>query len=139
MLIKDYFPDSKRYFDNDCYCLNEVYDLNGLYYKLYYPNYQFSYVMRIDSMLDDTDTFVGIRRNEFLVVFALRDDNEFDKPEGTIADMQRVPINKNNLLAFQDIIKNLPDDDRHDFDIDNDSMESLKKLLSMSNRLVISD
>ena len=136
MLIKDYFPDSKRYFNNDCYCPNEVYDLTGLSYKLYYPNDQFSYVMKIDDMYEDTDTFVGICRNEFLLVFVLRENNEFDKPEGTIEGMQRIPINKSNYLALRDILRKVSEEDRHNFEPDKDSMKSLNKILSISDAII---
>lgn len=99
MLIKDYFPDSERYFNNDCYLPNEVYDLTGLSYKHYYPEDQFSFIMNLDKEYDDTDMVVGISKNEFLVVSVLRDENEFDDPEGTIVNMQRIPINRENFYS----------------------------------------
>ena len=136
MTINDYFPDSERFFNHDCYCPNEVYDLSRFFYKHYYPNDQFSYVMKIDDMYDDTDTFIGISRNEFLIVFVLREDNEFNKPAGTIEDMQRIPINKSNYLALRDILRKVPEDDRHDFEPDEDSMESLNKILSISDAII---
>lgn len=136
MTINDYFPDSERFFDYDCYCSNKVYDLSGFFYKLYYPNDQFSYVMKIDSMFNDTDTFVGISRNEYLIVFVLRENNELNKPEGTIADMQRIPINKNNYLALRDILRKVSENDRHDFDPGEENMKLLNKILSMSDAII---
>ena len=137
MKINDYFPDSDRFFNCDCYCPNEVYDLTGFSYRLYYPDDQFSYVMKIDDMYEDTGTFVGISRNEFLVVFVLRENNEFNKPVGTIEEMQRIPINKSNYLALRDILRKVPEEDRHDFEPDNDSMESLNKVLSISDAIIL--
>ena len=136
MKINDYFPDSERFFKYDCYCPNEVYDVSGFSYRLYYPDDQFSYVMKIDDMYEDTDTFVGISRNEFLVVFVLRENNEFNKPVGTIEGMQRISVNKSNYLALRDILRKVPEEDRHNFEPDKDSMKSLNKILSISDAII---
>ena len=138
MTINDYFPDSERFFNYDCYCPNEVYDMSGFFYELYYPNDQFSYVMKINDMYDDTDTFVGISRNEFLVVFVLRENNEFNKPVGTIEGMQRISVNKSNYLALRDIMRKVPEEDRHNFEPDEDSMKSLNKILKISDAIMVS-
>ena len=92
--------------------------------------------MKIDSMFNDTDTFVGISRNEYLIVFVLRENNELNKPEGTIADMQRIPINKDNHLALRDILRKVPENDRQDFNPGKENMKSLNKILSMSDAII---
>lgn len=138
MLIQDYFKDAEKFFLNDCYCPNEVYDLTGFFYKLYYPDDQFSYVMRIDDVFDDdTVTHVGISRNEFLLVFTYGSESE-NGVEGTIADMQRVPINKNNYLALKDMLMKVPCDEMHELTPDGDSLKSLNKILSMSDAIMVS-
>ena len=37
MKIKELHEDIERYLDEDCYCPNEVYALDGFFYQNYYP------------------------------------------------------------------------------------------------------
>ena len=137
MMIKDYFPDAERYFNNDCYCPNEVYDLTGVFYELYYPEDQFSPIMRIDTFLDDATVWVGISKKEFLYVVVLNEGNSDNKPAGTINEMQRLPINKSNYLTFIDILNQVDPKESHQFDLGEDTLNSLNEVLSMSDAIMI--
>lgn len=139
MFIRDYFEDAERYFQQDCYCPNEVYDLTGIFFKLYYPEDQYSYIMTLSTVYDDCDLFIGISKGEFLMVAVIStEDNEFNLPVGSVVDMQRIPISMNNYLALKDILNNVPDEDRHSLNPDEDSLESLNKLISISDAIMIS-
>lgn len=138
MTLGDYFDDAERYFDNDCYCPNEVYDLTGFGYYLYYLDDHFTPLLVLEDVFDDTDVWVGVAKRGFLTVYVLREDNDFGKPEGTIENMQHLPINEDNWLTFRDILRGVPDEERHHLNPGEDTLENLGNLLSMSNAVMVS-
>lgn len=133
MRLRDHIPDADRYLAHDCYCPGEVYDLTGFFYEVYSGDDWFTPLVRTGAFFDDgSETWVGICRGEFLIVM-------MDADGTRVENMQRVPIGPNNWRFFAEVVRNGEVVEGLHLDPGEDTMRSLRRLMSMSSGVVISD
>lgn len=98
MLLRDVHPDVQRYLEEDCYCPYEVYEPNGFFFDLFYPDIECVLVAKTDTVA------VVIACGEFsqerpqcLVFFY----GENDYPS-RIVNAQCVDATENNIAFLRD-------------------------------------
>ena len=128
--LKDYLPDIERYFREDCYCPNEVYSVDGFYYRLVYADTP-------AKLLDEGEyngkvllfETLADRKDPILLNVWVEDDK--------VVETERYELSQKNI----ENIKKVLHDNTHKFKLTeaDDLTKSVKEILSLSNGLVIRD
>ena len=128
--LKDYLPDIERYFRDDCYCLNEVYSVDGFGYRLVYAD--------TPAKLIDEGNYNG--KVLFFETLAERKDPillnvwvEDDK----VVECERYEVSKENI----ENIKKCLHDNTYKFKLTeaDELAKETKEIFNLCNGVVISD
>lgn len=126
--------DMARYLANDCYCPNEIYGLDGFFYRLFPPDSP----CRIVTQNDDMTVVIawqGEADEKPQAIMFWHDDK--DNP-GRIIGAQRVDATKNNVEILSAIANGEKTDGRKIDEYEPGSTkESIEKVLSISDAVMI--
>ena len=112
--------DVERYLREDCYCPNEVYDLNGFYYNLYYTTDKVKLFAEYDtSKFEEKCDIVNEKTNK--IYFAYTTEKRTGQilmisvnKENKVYDITRMDATENNYKLISDICKKNKTDRRFD-------------------------
>lgn len=99
MKIKELHKDIERYLNEDCYCPNEVYSLDGLFYQNYYSEQDCKLLGKREELIaclahPSNDE----KEEETVVLFFIKD--------GKCYDSTWYDATENNLKITKDILEN---------------------------------
>lgn len=132
--LKDYIPDIERYFEEDCYCPNEVYSVDGFFYRYVYADNEAKLLTKgkhneKDVYLFETIAESGEKKYPILLNVWVNEENKVDYCE-------RYDVSKENI---ENISKFLKDNSYH-FKLTeaDDLSKKAEQLFNISN-IVIRD
>ena len=129
--LADVHPDMERFLEEDCYCPNEIYDVSGFFYQLFYPDTECGIV----TQTEDASVVVacGARQDRPQCIYFWHDDGS-----GRIVDAQRVDATENNIGLLRDLAHGKRPEGRLN-EYEAGRMESdLKKVFSMCDAVFVS-
>lgn len=145
MKLGETYPDMERYLLNDCYCPNEIYDVDGFWYRLFPADTDCMVIEQSDDMTavicasghasDGTPKW-----DDAQAIMFWHDDEDGDNPEHRIVEAQRVDATENNVGILRDIVRGIePDDRQFDEYVPGKMQRDLDRLMSLCGGVVIRD
>lgn len=135
MKLKDIHPDMSRYLEEDCYCLNEIYDISGFFYMLFPEDSPCELIAKGDNVfacIASTEQTLNteLRNLQILIV-------NVDTSNNKIVDTFRVDATENNIAVVKRFCAgNLNDDDRFDEYESGATQAALEEMLSMCDMVI---
>lgn len=127
----------ERFLQDDCYCPNEIYGIDGFFYMLFTK--------------DDECTLIERNQERAAVICTTSKGKEVDKPQavmvwydddeapGKVINAQRVDATENNIAILRSIVRGeKPDGRRIDEFEPGHLRKSVEKVLSISDAVMIS-
>lgn len=142
MTVRAVHPDMVRYLAEDCYTPGEIYERNGFSFLVFDPD------LPCELVCDNADTgrlvFVATPRNgggRPRAVIAWYDDRDGDNPEHRIVQATMYDATPNNveLMTMYANGKPAPSDRWFDEYEEGASVEDVRRLLSLSDGIVVCD
>lgn len=138
--FEDIHPDVRRYLEHNCYCPNEIYDLDGFFYQLFYPEDPATLVHKTDTMttavVTHTEKDKEPKQSDTQLIAIWHDDAE--KP-GRIMNMQRIDATKNNIqwiIKFMNgtTVKGI---DKIDEYVPGSTAASMNQIMSIADAVIV--
>ena len=128
MRLKD-IEGVEHYLENDCYCRHEIYDGGGFFYKLFEPSKECKYLGTKKDYYH-----IAICENQILVFY-------FDDSAKKVVDSVRYDATENNIKICMELIKGKEANTLGKLNkfSKNDSENDLKKILSFTDAIMISN
>lgn len=135
MKLKDFIPDIERYFQEDCYCPNEVYSVDGFGFQYVYADNEATLLTK--GKMNDEDVFlfetIGASSGGKYPILL----NVWVDKKNKVVSCERYEVSKENIENITKFLK----DNSYRFRLTeaDDLAKSVKHILSLSNGLVMID
>ena len=101
MKLKDIHADIERYLEEDCYCPNEVYSVDGFFYQIVYADAKCELLGKYISKEADDVYLVASENSEKEPILL----NIWCKNEKVVS-MERYELTENNIVGMKNFWKN---------------------------------
>lgn len=130
--LADIHPDMERYLQEDCYCPNEIYDVTGVFFDLFYPDTECGVVEQTEGI--SVVVMCGLHTEESpqCVIFW------HDDGSGRILDAQRVDATDNNIGILSAIARGEKPEGKLDEYERGRTRRSMKRVLDWCDGMFIS-